>query len=295
MNKPTKKAIAIASDHNGVEAKEIIVEFLQKELKYNCADFGGYDKNVKIDYVDVARQVAHNVSKQNSEFGILICGTGQGMAIVSAKYKDVRPSLCHSSFVAQKAKEHNNANILCLGAWISSIEEMKEIVSAWLNEPYAEGRHVKRVEKIEFHTGVVLANGVFDVLHKGHIELLKFAKSQGTHLVIAIDSDARVRALKGENRPINNQDDRKKLLEAINYVDEVIVFDTADELQKLYETIMPSVIVKGGEWTAEEVRGRDQIPEEIVVKIYPIVDNYSTTNTLKKIQALTSCEKKSET
>jgi ribose 5-phosphate isomerase B len=286
------KTIILGADHNGVDRKALVISYL-KSIGYTCVDFGGYSSDVKIDYVDVAQQIARNIGS-NVQYGILICGTGQGMAIASGKYAGVRPALCHTPFVAQKAKEHNNSNVLCMGAWLSDEEQTLEIVSKWLNEPYAEGRHVKRVERIDSHTGVVLANGVFDVLHKGHIELLKFAKTQGSHLVVAIDSDSRVRQLKGENRPINNEEDRKKLLEAIGYVDEVIVFNTAEELRELYKNVCPSVIVKGGEWTADEVRQRDQIPQEINVKIYPVVDSYSTTNTLKKIQALTTCEKKSE-
>ena len=102
----------------------------------------------------------------------------------------------------------------------------------------------------------MLTNGVFDVLHKGHIELLKFAKSQGKKLVVAIDSDARVRSIKGDSRPINLEEDRKRLLEAIEFVDEVLIFNSESDLKQLYEEITPSCLVKGGEWTADEVRER---------------------------------------
>jgi D-beta-D-heptose 7-phosphate kinase/D-beta-D-heptose 1-phosphate adenosyltransferase len=161
----------------------------------------------------------------------------------------------------------------------------------WLNNEWGEKRHVKRVERIDAHNGLVMTNGVFDVLHKGHIELLKFSKTQGDKLVVAIDSDDRVRKLKGENRPVNSEMDRKRVLEAISYVDEVLVFNTAEELKSMYTNLSPRVLVKGSEWTADEVRQRDEIPDSIEVKVYPLVGEYSTTNTMKKIWGMTSCEK----
>ena len=75
------------------------------------------------------------------------------------------------------------------------------------------------------------------------------------------------------------------------YVDEVVIFDSTEELQGFYQTLAPDVIVKGSEWTADEVRERDVIPEEIQIKVYPLVGNYSTTNTMHKIRELESCEK----
>ena len=159
----------------------------------------------------------------------------------------------------------------------------------WLNEVWGEGRHIKRTTKIDSNTGIVLTNGVFDILHKGHIELLKFAKIQGTKLIVAIDSDRRVKELKGNDRPINNEEDRKRILETNRYVDEVVVFDSTEELQGFYDTLSPDVIVKGSEWTADEVRDRDR--EIIQVKVYPLVGNYSTTSVMHKIRDMKTCEK----
>lgn len=286
------KIILLASDHNGVERKAVVKDFLST-LGYTPIDVGPFTDTEKVDYNQYAHQVGSIVSHKDVSRAILLCGTGVGMSICANRLKGVRAVLAHNLMTAKKSREHNDSNVLCLGVWTNTEEETKEMVASWLNEPWAAGRHTKRVDRIDSKTGVVLANGVFDVLHKGHIELLKFAKSQGTKLVVAIDSDRRVKTLKGENRPINNVEDRKKLLEAINYIDEVVVFDTDEELKNLYNTVSPSVIVKGGEWTANEVRVRDNIPDHIVVKIYPLVDSYSTTNTLKKIQTLTTCEKNS--
>lgn len=284
------KTIIISSDHNGVENKQQLKTYLKGE-GYRVIDIGPYVSDVSVDYVDYAAQLSTIVSNREADRGILICGTGVGMSIVANRFSGVRAVLAHNELTAVKSREHNDSNVLCLGTWLSSQIEMRELTKMWLDESWGEGRHVKRVEKIDPHTGIVLANGVFDILHKGHIELLKFAKSQGTKLVVAIDSDERVKKIKGDSRPINNEDDRKRILETNKYVDEVLIFNSSEELQSLYETLSPDVLVKGSEWTAQEVRERDFIPNEIQIKVYPLVGNYSTTNTMNKIRDLETCEK----
>ena len=284
------KTIIISSDHNGVENKQQLKTYLKRE-GYRVSDIGRYTSDVSVDYVDYAAQLSTIVGSKEADRGILICGTGVGMSIVANRFPGVRAVLAHNELTAVKSREHNDSNVLCLGTWLSSQIEMREMSTMWLNEAWGEGRHVKRVEKIDSHTGIVLTNGVFDILHKGHIELLKFAKSQGTKLIVAIDSDRRVKELKGDSRPINNEEDRRKVLETNRYVDEVVIFDSTEELQGFYQTLSPDVIVKGSEWTADEVRERDIIPEDIQIKVYPLVGNYSTTNTMHKIRELESCEK----
>ena len=284
------KTIIIASDHNGVENKQQLKTYLKGE-GYKVIDIGPYSSNDSVDYVDYASQLSTIIGNKEADRGILICGTGVGMSIVANRFAGVRAVLAHNEMTAVKSREHNDSNVLCLGTWISSQIEMRDMTKMWLDESWGEGRHVKRVEKIDSHTGIVFTNGVFDILHKGHIELLKFAKSQGNKLVVAIDADRRVKQLKGDSRPINNQDDRKKVLESNRYVDEVLIFDTTEELQEFYESLSPDVIIKGSEWTADEVRERDNIPESIQVKIYPLVGEYSTTHTMKKIMEIETCEK----
>lgn len=284
------KTIIISSDHNGVENKQQLKSYLKGE-GYQVIDIGPYTSDISVDYVDYASQLSTIVSNSEADRGILICGTGVGMSIVANRFSGVRAVLAHNELTAVKSREHNNSNVLCLGTWLSSQIEMREMSKMWLDENWGEGRHVKRVEKIDSHTGIVLTNGVFDIFHKGHIELLKFAKTQGDKLIVAIDSDRRVKELKGENRPINTQEDRRKVLETNRYVDEVVIFDSSEELRNFYSTLSPDVIVKGSEWTADEVRERDNIPEGIQVKVYPLVDNYSTTNTMQKIMRMETCEK----
>lgn len=276
------KVIGLAADHNGVDLKEDMRQYL-KGLGYITIDIGPYDTNKKVDYVDYANQISQMITNGDLEAGILICGTGVGMSIAANRFEKVRAALVHNTTTAPKCREHNDSNVLCLGNWTTSQEENYQILDLWLEANFGEGRHVKRVEKLSKEKKkVVFTNGVFDILHSGHIELLSFAKSLGEKLIVAINSDESVARLKGPSRPINRQEDRKKILESLYFVDEVVIFDQ-DEPKLLVDAIAPSVIVKGGEWTADEVRERDNVPSHIDVKIYPFVKHYSTTNVIKKI------------
>ena len=124
---------------------------------------------------------------------------------------------------------------------------------------------------------VVFTNGVFDILHKGHFELLKQARSLGTKLVVGINSDASVKRLKGKSRPINNEITRIEQLEALPWVDEVFVFND-DTPYDLIKRVKPALIVKGGDYTVETVVGHDLAPVHIV----PTVEGYSTTKIIEE-------------
>lgn len=124
----------------------------------------------------------------------------------------------------------------------------------------------------------IFTNGCFDVLHRGHVELLKYAKSLGSSLVVGLNSDNSVKKLKGNDRPINNQEDRKAILESIKWVDHVVIFDE-ETPEKLITKLKPDIIVKGGDYTKKEVVGH-KIAE---VKIFELVDGLSTTKTIKDI------------
>lgn len=278
--------IIIASDHNGIKEKSKVKKFL-KSKGYSVIDIGPHNSE-KVDYVDYASQLSEIISSKEADKGILICGTGVGMNIVSNRFKGVRSVLAHNLTTALKSREHNNSNVLCLGSWINNLEEMKKICISWLEEQWAEGRHVKRVERIDENKGLVFTNGVFDLLHQGHIELLKFAKTQGHKLIVAIDSDERVRELKGPDRPINNQKDRKKILESNIYVDEVLIFNSQDELENFYRTLRPKITVRGAELSQEQIRKNDNIPENVQIVVFPIFEQYSTTRTVNRIQGINS-------
>jgi len=285
MNPIYDKIVVLGSDHNGVDLKKTVKEQLFGD-GYFCIDVGPYSVDKKVDYVDYAMIVGKIIDNNEAKWGILICGTGVGMSMVANRLANVRASLVHNLETAHKSREHNNANVLCLGAWINSPEANLEIVRTWLNQSFGEGRHVPRVEKFSregTNDRIIFTNGIFDIIHSGHIHLLKFAKSLGGKLVVGINSDRATKILKGESRPINDEQSRKAILDSLDCVDQVIIFDdinTVDIIKKL----KPDVLVKGGEWTVREVRDRDKIPSEIEIKICPLIPGFSTTEIMKKVQ-----------
>ena len=125
----------------------------------------------------------------------------------------------------------------------------------------------------------IFTNGCFDILHRMHVELLRFCKAQGDKVIVGLNSDSSVQKLKGEERPIFSQDDRKFMLESLDCVDEVIIFDE-DTPFELIRKIKPDYIVKGGDYKPEEVAG-NTITKVI---IFNYNENYSTTKALNKLQ-----------
>jgi len=288
------KNILIASDHNGVELKKFVISKLKK--KYDLIDLGTDNKKIKVDYTDYAQQLSSIISKNQVNYGILICGTGIGMSIVANKHKDVRAALVHNSLSANNSKEHNNSNIICLGSWINKNEQNLKLLVSWLNAKFGEGRHIKRIEKIETKKNtkkIVFTSGVFDILHTGHIKLLKFSKSLGAKLIVGINSDDSVRRIKGKSRPINNQKDRKEVLDELTSADEVIPF-TENSPTSLMLRIKPHIYVKGSEFSISDIRRRDKVPNSVVIKTYAIKDSYSTSKTIQKIRRLKNANKKKE-
>jgi ribose 5-phosphate isomerase B len=141
--------IALGCDHNGVELKKVLI-ILLKELGYAYDDFGCYDNN-SVDYPDIAQNVAKVVSEGSYQQGLLICGTGIGMSIAANKVSGIRAALCQDVLSAQRAREHNDANILCIGATVITEEEARNILGAYLAASFKGGRHERRVNKIEFN------------------------------------------------------------------------------------------------------------------------------------------------
>ncbi|MFN2363003.1 MAG: ribose 5-phosphate isomerase B [Halarsenatibacteraceae bacterium] len=139
--------IAIGSDHAGFNMKEDIKAWLLDE-GYQVKDFGT-DSEDSVDYPDFAEKTAKNVASGDSEVGILICGTGIGMAISANKVKGVRAARCQDSYSARMARAHNNANVLTFGSRVIGIELAKDVVATYLNSNYAGGRHQRRVGKID--------------------------------------------------------------------------------------------------------------------------------------------------
>jgi len=127
----------------------------------------------------------------------------------------------------------------------------------------------------------VMVNGTFDILHRGHIELLNYAKSLGTQLLVAIDTDRRVSALKGTNRPINNQEDRKLFLHNLKAVDTVMMFDSKEELVSIMKEYQPDIYVKGSDWKHDKASTAEQHCKKVIY--YDRVGDYSTTKTIQDI------------
>jgi len=131
---------------------------------------------------------------------------------------------------------------------------------------------------------IVFTNGVFDLLHKGHIFSLTQAAKEGDVLVIGLNSDSSVRRLKGDSRPINDQDSRALLLAALSMVDAVVIFEEDTPL-KLITSILPGVLVKGGDYTVDEIAGaKEVVANGGKVVINPILDGFSTTAIIKAIK-----------
>ena len=131
---------------------------------------------------------------------------------------------------------------------------------------------------------IVFTNGCFDILHAGHVQMLNEAKKQGSYLIVGLNSDASVKRLKGESRPVNKENDRKFLLENLKSVDEVIIFEEDTPLN-LIKKIKPDVLVKGGDWSLDQIVGGDFVIDNGgEVKSLIFKDGYSTTNIIQKVQ-----------
>jgi ribose 5-phosphate isomerase B len=139
--------IAIGADHAGYEYKELLKPFLAA-LNYTVTDFGT-NSNTSVDYPDFAHPTAEAVETCKAHFGILICGSANGVAITANKHKNIRAAICWLPEIASLARQHNNANIICIPARFVNIDVAKEILSAFLQTTFEGGRHQNRVEKID--------------------------------------------------------------------------------------------------------------------------------------------------
>lgn len=138
--------IAIGCDHNALELKNAIVDLL-KERKVEYKDFGTFTKD-PVDYPDIAKKVAYAIAEGKFERGILLCGTGLGMAMAADKVKGIRAAACCNIYQAERAIKSNNAQIMTLGAQVIGIELAKLLVIAWLNSEFQGGRSERKVQKI---------------------------------------------------------------------------------------------------------------------------------------------------
>lgn len=228
--------------------------------------FGEFDKSVALREMNVF------------EWAYLVVTDGaNGMHVLSddGRYEHIQEE-------AKEVADVTGAGDTVLAVIAYFIEQGMDVFDACRKACYAAARAVEhRGVHVVTHSDlekVIFTNGVFDILHKGHLNLLKEARSLGNKLIVAINTDASVQRLKGNGRPINDVQTRQAQLEVLPWVDEVITF-TEDTPLELIKKIKPDVIVKGGDYKVEDVVGHDIADVHIV----PIIDGLSTSKIVEKI------------
>lgn len=146
LNFDLSRPIAVGADHAGFEYKQMIADLL-KRAGYQVKDFGTYSSD-SVDYPDFAHPVASSVENGESGCGILVCGSGNGVAISANKHQGIRAALCWTDELAKLSRQHNNSNILCIPARFVSRSVAEAMVSVYLKTAFEGGRHEKRVGKI---------------------------------------------------------------------------------------------------------------------------------------------------
>ncbi len=137
--------VAIANDHAGTELKHFIMNALTNEIDW--VNFGT-DQTDSVDYPDHVHPLANSIESAETEWGILICGSGNGVCMTANKHQNIRAALCWNAEISALARQHNNANVICIPARFVSAEEALEIVRAYMNATFEGGRHANRVGKI---------------------------------------------------------------------------------------------------------------------------------------------------
>ncbi len=138
--------IVVGADHGGWELKELVKKSLET-VGVDFEDVGCFSKD-SVDYPDYAENAVSQIVTNQCQMGILICGTGIGMAIAANRHRKIRAANCCTVDAARLSREHNNANVLCLGARVLEVDMALEMVHVWLNTPFSGGRHQRRIDKL---------------------------------------------------------------------------------------------------------------------------------------------------
>lgn len=140
--------LAIGSDHAGFEQKQELLDYL-KDKGYEVKDFGTYSTE-SVDYPDYVHPLAEEISKGAYEFGILLCGSANGVAMAANKHRGVRAAICWTEEITELARQHNNANVLCLPSRFITMDDAQKFTDVFLTTSFEGGRHERRVNKIAF-------------------------------------------------------------------------------------------------------------------------------------------------
>lgn len=143
--------IAIGSDHAGFSVKKPVTDYLETQ-DYNILDMGTYSEE-SVDYPDFAHPVAYAVQEGKADIGIVICGSGNGVAMAANKHKGIRAALCWNEEITKLARTHNNANVLALPARFISVSQAVNMVKIFIDTPFEGGRHSRRADKIDIGAG----------------------------------------------------------------------------------------------------------------------------------------------
>ena len=194
------------------------------------------------------------------------------------KWIDTNDATIHSKELVQGDKWHNPP---LQPHQLEALEEMSEIFEVSTADSVEDNYRIFPGNSQQ--TGKrIIVNGSFDIVHKGHVNLLNYAKSLGNYLLVAIDTDARIKELKGEDRPVNQLDERLHLLHNLKAVDEVVYFDSEQQLVDIIKNYNPDVMVKGSDYKNKRIVGAEYCNS---IEFYEIENGYSTTN---KIQDITN-------
>ena len=141
-------SVAVGSDHYGFPLKDKVVDFLE-EKGYEYEDYGTTSEDDEVDYPDIAKEVAEAVADGKHERGILVCGTGTGIAIAANKVKGIRATPVNGVYQAERSRKSNNAQIMTLGSQVIGVKEAEILVDVWMNSEFSGGRSTRKVEKLE--------------------------------------------------------------------------------------------------------------------------------------------------
>jgi ribose 5-phosphate isomerase B len=141
--------VAFASDHAGYALKQELIAFLS-ELKgdFSALDLGTHDSVTSVDYPDYGDAAARSIQEKKADFAVVVCGSGVGISIAANRHAGVRAALCHHGLIAKLARQHNDANVLALGARMIGVEVAKDCLLAFLTTPFEGGRHEKRMKNL---------------------------------------------------------------------------------------------------------------------------------------------------